>query len=298
MLELPVVEKSIFYSVLIVYLLAALVGFLQLSGADKYRRILISLIAFGVSLESVILVFRAAAIKAIPLTGLFESMIVLTIVFGLTCLFLSIMIKQVWFSSVMSWIIFVMAVLSAAVARPASQLQTIARTPWVIVHGLSMALSGAMISFAAAMAALFLLSRWRLKHKQISKVIGKIPIIEKLEHMNMFALTMCFILITFGLVSGIGMAVLKADTLNMSVYDWVTDSKIIIIAAAWILVAVILTLRYTIALKGKSIARMTMLAFFLILFAIVGSSILCKSSHDFSVVEEQKTVELRDCQKR
>lgn len=294
MLELPIIEKSIFYSVLIVYLLAALVGFLQLSGADKYRRILISLIAFGVSLESVILVFRAAAIKAIPLTGLFESMIVLTIVFGLTCLFLSIMIKQVWFSSVMSWIIFVMAILSAAVARPASQLQDIARTPWVIVHGLSMALSGAMISFATAMAILFLLCRQRLKNKQVMKVIGKIPNIEKLEHMNLFGLKACFVFMTFGLVSGIGMAVLKSDTLQISIYDWLTDSKIIIIAAAWILVGMILTFRHTLALKGKSIAQITMLAFFLILFAIIGASVFCGSAHDFGSNETPETIELRE----
>lgn len=294
MLELPIVEKSIFYSVLIVYLLAALVGFLQLSGADKYRRILISLIAFGVSLESVILVFRAAAIKAVPLTGLFESMIVLTVVFGLTYLFLSIMIKQVWFSSVMSWIIFVMAILSAAVARPASQLQDIAKTPWAIVHGLSMALSGAMISFATAMAILFLLCRQRLKNKQVMKVIGKIPNIEKLEHMNLFGLKACFVFMTFGLVSGIGMAVLKSDTLQISIYDWLTDSKIIIIAAAWILIGMILTFRHTLALKGKSIAQITMLAFFLILFAIIGASVFCGSAHDFGSNETPETIELRE----
>lgn len=294
MLELPIVEKSIFYSVLIVYLLAALVGFLQLSGADKYRRILISLIAFGVSLESVILVFRAAAIKAVPLTGLFESMIVLTVVFGLTYLFLSIMIKQVWFSSVMSWIIFVMAILSAAVARPASQLQDIAKTPWAIVHGLSMALSGAMISFATAMAILFLLCRQRLKNKQVMKVIGKIPNIEKLERMNLFGLKACFVFMTFGLVSGIGMAVLKSDTLQISIYDWLTDSKIIIIAAAWILIGMILAFRHTLALKGKSIAQITMLAFFLILFAIIGASVFCGSAHDFGSNETPETIELRE----
>ncbi len=294
MLELPIVEKSIFYSVLIVYLLAGLVGFLQLSGADKYRRILISLIAFGVSLESVILVFRAAAIKAVPLTGLFESMIVLTIVFGLTYLFLSIMIKQVWFSSVMSWIIFVMAILSATVARPASQLQDIARTPWVIVHGLSMALSGAMIPFATAMSILFLLCRQRLKNKQVMKVVGKIPNIEKLEHMNLFGLKACFVFMTFGLVSGIGMAVLKSDTLQISIYDWLTDSKIIIIAAAWILVGMILAFRHTLALKGKSIAQITMLAFFLILFAIIGASVFCGSAHDFGSNEPPETIELRE----
>lgn len=294
MLELPIVEKCIFYSVLIVYLLAGLVGFLQLSGANKYRRILISLIAFGVSLESVILVFRAVAIKSIPLTGLFESMIVLTIVFGLTFLFLSIAIKQVWFTSVMSWIIFVMTILSAFVAKPANQLHDMVRTPWVIAHGLSMALSGAMVSFATAMAILFLLSRQRLKNKEITKVIGKIPNIEKLEHLNLLGLKACFVFMTFGLVSGIGMAVIKSDALEISAHDWLTDSKIIIITVAWILVGMILTFRKALALRGKSIAQMTMLSFFLILFAIIGASIFCGSAHDFGSKETPKTIELRE----
>ncbi len=126
------------------------------------------------------------------------------------------------------------------------------------------------------------------------KVVGKIPNIEKLEHMNLFGLKACFVLMTFGLVSGIGMAVLKSDTLEISNYDWLTDSKIIIIAAAWILVGMILTFRHTLALKGKSIAQITMLAFFLILFAIIGASVFCGSAHDFGSNETPETIELRE----
>ena len=125
------------------------------------------------------------------------------------------------------------------------------------------------------------------------KVVGKIPNIEKLEHMNLFGLKACFVLMTFGLVSGIGMAVLKSDTLEISAHDWLTDSKIIIITVAWILVGLILIFRHTLALKGKSIAQMTMLAFFLILFAILGASVFCGSAHDFGSNEAPETIELR-----
>jgi hypothetical protein len=36
------------------------------------------------------------------------------------------------------------------------------------------------------------------------------------------------------------------------------------------------------ALKGKMIAHMTMIASFLILFAIVGAAIFCGTKHDFA----------------
>lgn len=294
MVELPIIERSIFASVLILYLASAAVGVRQLlSGEDKYGRLLTSLIALAVSLESVILIFRAVAIQAIPLTGLFESMIVLTVVFGLTFLFVSVAIRQVWFGSVMAWIIFAMALLSAVVAKPAARLQATARTPWIAAHGLAMVLAGAMIAFAAGTAALFLLGRWRLKHKQIRKLIGKMPNIEKLEGMNLFGLRAGLVLTTFGLVSGIGLAVVKSAVLGVSGIDWLTDPKIVLIAAAWVLLAAILSLRHMVVLKGKMIAYMTVAVFLLMLFALVGTTVFCGTKHDFRISDISR-VELRE----
>jgi ABC-type uncharacterized transport system permease subunit len=283
MLQLPMIETSIFFGVLIFYLAAAIVGLRQLrSGADKYGRIMIALIALAVPLESVILIFRAVAIQAVPLTGLFESMIVLTIVFGLTFLFLSAAVRQVWFGSVMAWLLFAMALLSALVAAPASNLQPAARTPWIAAHGLAMVLAGATIAFAAGAAALFLLARWKLKHKQIYKLIGKVPNIEKLEAMNIFALRASLILMTFGLITGIGLAVVKAKVLGVSAAEWLTDPKIVLIAVVWVLLAAILVLRHLAALRGKVVACMTVAAFVVILFAFVGTAVFCGTQHDFA----------------
>ena len=121
------------------------------------------------------LVFRAAEIKAIPLTGLFESMIVLTIVFGLVYLFLSLAIRQVWFGSIMAWAILAMILLTGIVAKPASEPLAIAATPWAIVHGIMMVLSGASIAFATASALLYLLSNRKLKQKRLTQVLGRVP---------------------------------------------------------------------------------------------------------------------------
>jgi len=286
MFELPILEKAVFSGVLILYLGAAIVGMRQLSGGrDKYGQLLTALIALAVSLECLILVFRAAAIQAFPLTGLFESMIVLTVTFSLTFLFLSIAIKQVWFGSVMVWIIFLMALLSALVARPAGRLQAAARTPWIAAHGLAMVLAAAAIAFSAGASALFLLGRWKLKHKQIAKLIGRVPNIERLQGMNLFGLRASLVLLTFGLVSGIGLAVVKSTVLGVSGVEWLTDPKIVLIAAVWLLLAVILVLGSVFAISGRMTAWLTMAAFFLILFALIGTAIFCGTKHDFSTPE-------------
>ncbi len=275
MFELPLSEMIIFAVVIAAYFAAAVAGVLQLlAGGEKYRRFLLPLVALAVTLEAVILIFRAVAIKAVPLTGSFESMIVLTIVFGLTYLFLSIGIQKVWFGSVMVWVMLVLTLLAAVVAKPASPASAMASRPWAIAHGISMALASAAAMLATASAVLYLYSRRKLKRKDLLGVLGKVPNIEKLEHMNLFGVKSCFIMLTFGLVSGVG--------LSVSLGWMLTDPKIVLIEIVWLLLGAILVLWKTIKLKEKTIAYMTLVAFALILFAVVGTSVFCGTGHDFA----------------
>jgi ABC-type uncharacterized transport system permease subunit len=283
MLELPIKEIIIFESVVILYLATAIIGIVQLSSrGEKYGRLLLPVVSLAVCLEAVLLIFRAVAIKAVPLTGLFESMIVLTIVFGLMFLFFSIATRQVWFGSVMVWVILVMILLAGFVAKPASEPCQIATTPWAVTHGIAMVLSGALIVFATANAFLYLLGARRLKQKKVMKVLGRVPNIEKLKKLNIFGLKGCFVLMTFGLASGFGLAIVKSTVIQMSVPDWLTDAKIVLIIASWILLAIVLMLRRLVVLKDKGTAYVTMAVFFLILFAIIGSAVFCSTKHDFA----------------
>lgn len=282
MLNLPIPELIIFSLVLALYLAASIVGILQLrSGGEKYKRFLLPLVCLAAILEAVMLIFRAVAIKAVPLTGIFESLIVLTIIFGLIYLFLSIAIQQVWFGSVTVWVILGLIILAASVAEPASEAHTAASTPWAIVHAFSMILSGAAAMLATASAVLYLLARQKLKQKKVLQVLGKVPNLEKLERINIFGLKTCFILMTFGFASGIGLAA-TSSSLNMTASDWLTDPKIVLIALIWLLLGLILVLWYTVKLREKIIAYVTLITFGLILFAVVGTSVFCGSSHDFS----------------
>ena len=229
MFELPLPEMAVFILVVVICCAAAVVGILQLlRQSEKLRRSLLALVSLTVTLEAVILIFRAIAIKAVPLTGLFESMIVLSIVFGLTFLFLSIAIHRVWFASVMVWVILLLVLMAGIVAEPASQAHAAASTPWAIAHAIAMILGGASAMLATASAVLYLFAERKLKQKNLLPVLGKVPNIEKLERMNLLGLKSCFVLMTFGLASGIGLAATSAS-LNMTAIDWLTDSKIILI---------------------------------------------------------------------
>lgn len=291
MFDLPLNEMIIFTLVFVLSLAAAIVGVLQLlPRGEKSRRFLLPLVSLAVVLEAIMLVFRAITIKAVPLTGLFESMIVLTIVFGLMYLFFSLAIQRVWFSSVMVWVMLMLVALTGIVAEPASQAHAAASTPWAIAHAIAMILAGAAAMLATASAVLYLFARRKLKRKDLLQVLGKVPNIEKLEQLNLFGLKACFVLMTFGLAGGIGLAAISTS-LNRSALDWLTDAKIVLISVVWLLLAAILVLWKAVKLKERTIAYVTIVAFALILFAVVGTSIFCGTGHNFSgteTVEETK----------
>jgi len=172
--------------------------------------------------------------------------------------------------------------MAGIVAKPASEPCAIASTPWAIAHGIAMVLSGTAIMFATSTAFLHLLGAGRLKQKKVMKVLGRVPNIEKLKRLNIFGLKACFVLMTFGLASGFGLAMVKSTAIQMSILDWLIDAKIVLIIASWILLAIVLILRRLVVLKDKTIAYITVAAFFLILFAIIGTAVFCSTKHDFT----------------
>jgi len=284
MWQLPVQEMIVFMMSSLMYVAAAVVGLVQLSPKGKpCARALVPLICLAVCLQAVVLVFRAVDIKAVPLTGLFESMLVLTIVLSLIYIFLSIAIPQVWFGSIMVWTILVLVILGAVVAQPASVPTKVAATPWVIFHASAMVLSSALIVFSTASAFLYLLSCHRLKHKKVMTVLGRVPNLEWLRRANRLGLKGCFVAQTVGLACGIGMAAVQSAALGMDWVDWLTDAKIVLIAIAWALLLIILCLRKLAGISDKVIAYITLLLFFLIIFASVGVALFCGTKHVFNV---------------
>lgn len=289
MFELIPLERHLFLIIVLLSAVSSVLAHVQLKKEMRFRRLIIAFSIAQVSLAAMLLVLRAAAIKAFPVTGIFESMLILMVFVGITFLLISMFVRQVWFLSTMVWVLFIMTLLTATVAKPVAALQQAAQTPWVAFHALSMALAGAMIVFASAMSVLFLSSRRRLKSKRFLSLFGRMPTIESLEALMLLGLRLSFASMTLGLFSGIGLAAVKSSGLGMSPGDWMTDSKIVLIAAAWLFLLAVLILRCS-AFSAKTIAGLTLFICFLILFAFIGSKIFCNSDHDFESKPTSKTL--------
>ena len=282
MLQLPIEELVIFLLAIGFGLAAAIVGVLQLRAqGQKYKPHLTHLISGTLLFLAVFLVFRAAELEKIPLTSLFESLLVLTLVFGLTYVLFGLFIQQGWFGSVMSWIILVLLILTTLVAEPAGEAHEMESRPWAIAHALAMALGSAMILFAAAVGYIYLLGQRRLKQKEFAKVFGMVPNLQRLQNMYLFALRASFVLLGLGLFSGIGMAALPSVRQEIPVQEWITDPRILGAAGVWVLVALTWLGRSLNLLKWKTTVYLTFLTLLLLLVGLA-SRALFQGAHEFS----------------
>ncbi len=245
---------------------------------QQYGVLLLPLLVAAIVLEAVLLGLRGASIQAFPLTGLFESLLVLALVFGVLYLFLRSAIEQVWFNSIMVWAILGIVLTAVLVARPASRPHDVAATPWAVAHGSAMILATAAVVFAAANSALYLLGSYRLKHKGIMQVLGRIPNMETLTRMNRIGVQVGFVLLTLGVISGLGLASLVGP----GIAGWLADGKVICILGAWGLLAAILVLGRFNLLKVKVRAYVTIMALGLLLVAIIGVTVAGATRHKFS----------------
>jgi ABC-type transport system involved in cytochrome c biogenesis permease subunit len=278
MLDLALPEIILLAGVGAIYLAASILGLLSVSTQEqRFKTVLPQLISIAVVLEMVILIFRAVEIKTIPLTGSFESMMVLTIVFGLTYFVFAIFIQQPWFGAVMSWVLLIMVLITALVARPAAKPDDAIMTPWAIAHGLAMILGEVTILLSAVSAGIFLLANHRLKQKKITEVIGIVPNLELLQQINFYGISFAFVLVSLGMISGIGMGFLRSTALDIEFVQWLGDPKFIAMLIAWVIISVVMVSRHYQIFHQKTSAYLTLAAFLLILFAMVGIS----TQHDF-----------------
>ena len=256
-----------------------MVASLQLVARGKrFGTVLTPLVLAAVALDAVMLGLRAVSIGGVPLTGLFESLLLLALVLGVVYLLLRPTIGQVWFGSVMVWVILGMILTAALVAKPAAKPQAVAATPWALAHATAMILASASIMFAAASSVLYLLGSHRLKRKQIVLVLGRIPNMETLVRMNRTAIRIGFILLALGVISGLCLAFLHGP----GIVPWLRDVKVICIILACGLLGAILLLDRLHLLKAKVRAYATLVVFGLLLLAMVGVTVAGATQHRFS----------------
>lgn len=134
---------------------------------------------------------------------------------------------------------------------------------WGIVHGalLLLAAVGTCVGFIASV--MYLVHARRLRSKALPGQGLKLLSLERLEEMNRRAIVLAFPLLTAGVV--VGMALLAQAANPVSTWR---DPRVLGAVALWLVFAVLLYLRYSLHVRGRRVAILTIVAFVLLVVTL------------------------------
>ena len=126
------------------------------------------------------------------------------------------------------------------------------------------------VSFTAFLAAtfaglLYIVQDGNLKHKHLGVLFSRLPDLSFLDRLNYKAIGFGFPILTLAIISGF----LWSKDARGSYWSW--NPREIYSAALWLLYAVILHVRLSSKLRGRKVALLSIVAFFVIILTIFGS---------------------------
>ncbi len=134
---------------------------------------------------------------------------------------------------------------------------------WVVVHLVLLLLAAVGISVGFVASVMYLVHARRLRSKTLPGQGIKLLSLERLEEMNRRAIVWAFPLLTAGVV--VGMALLAQSA--TPVRSW-ADARVLTAVALWLLFAVLLFVRYSLHVRGRRVAILTIVAFVLLLVTL------------------------------
>ncbi len=132
---------------------------------------------------------------------------------------------------------------------------------WNMVHGLSLLLGMALVALGFAAALIYLFQSWRLKRHKLAPVPRIwLPSLEHLQRLNERCLLTSIACLGFGLVSGIGLNLVKRGTAQD--IPW-SDPVVLasMVWLLWLLAVAVFSGVYRPARQGRKVAYMTLGSF-------------------------------------
>jgi ABC-type transport system involved in cytochrome c biogenesis permease subunit len=131
---------------------------------------------------------------------------------------------------------------------------------WGVVHAALLLLAAVGVCVAFVASAMYLVHARRLQNKTLPREGFRMLSLERLEEMNRRAIVATFPLLTAGVLVGLALMAQAAGQLQ----GW-TDPRVLAAVALWLVFAILLYLRYSLHLRGRRVAILTIVAFVLLL---------------------------------
>ena len=156
-----------------------------------------------------------------------------------------------------------LAVLPVLLKKEPVAAETSWENVWVVVHLTLLLLAAIGICVGFVASVMYLVHARRLKSKALPGQGMKLLSLERLEEMNRRAIILAFPLLTAGVV--VGMALLARAAEKMQ--GW-TDPRVLAAVVLWLVFALLLYVRYSLHVRGRRVALLTIVAFVLLVVTL------------------------------
>lgn len=139
---------------------------------------------------------------------------------------------------------------------------------WGMLHGIMVLLASVGIAVGFLASIMYLIQAYRLQTKVPPRKGMQLLSLERLENMNRRAITVSFPLLTLGLLVSVGLGL--DPNYREAFVSW-TNPKLLGIAALWLVMGIILYLRYIAHASARQVAIWTIVAFALMVFSVTSN---------------------------
>ena len=172
-------------------------------------------------------------------------------------------------------------VLSSAFVTHTREVDEILRSPLFGVHVTTALLGYVALSVAAVYGAMYCLLYRELKKHRVGLLFRRLPNLETLSRLNVGAVLFGWVGLTLAIILGTVWAGELASAGRLD-GDFYTDPKFLLTLALWVLYGLTLGGRYFLGWPNRQLARLTLVAFALMVGSSLAVNLILPSFHQFS----------------
>jgi cytochrome c-type biogenesis protein CcsB len=180
------------------------------------------------------------------------------------------------FGTFVSLLIFILLIISATLPRGIQPLVPALQSWWLPVHAGVSLISYGFLALAFCGGLMYLLQEKELKSKRFGYFFSRLPSLDALDQMNSHCLTVGFLFLTLGIVTGS----LWAHQAWGAYWQW--DPKETWSLITWFIYLIQVHQRITVGWRGKRAAIMAIFGFCAVLFTLWGVPFLLGGAHSYA----------------
>lgn len=169
-------------------------------------------------------------------------------------------------------------IVSSAIPFAEAPVKPIFRNLWLTIHVVTVFAGDALLAIAFLASVMYLLQERQIKQKRLGSIYSRLPSLATLDHINYASILYGFPFLTIGMITGS----IYAQVALGSYWQW--DPKEVWSLVLWLFYAALLHQRLAVGWQGRRAAVMSIVCFGMLLFTLVGVSLLMGGYHSFATM--------------